>query len=345
MNEEIMKIANRFIGKATKVSEFGNGLINDTYLVESNKDKYILQKLHPIFRPSVLKDTHSITRHLFTNGLKTPLIIKTMGGKLFFRDGNNRYWRMLTYIPGKCYEEGVTSRQAFRAGRLVGQFHNILSGFDYKFRHKVKNFYDSDARISKLKKVIKKFRHTSKYAELTGSANTMLENYKKLGGKVGYCPDRIIHGDLKINNIRFDAKGNAICLLDLDMLGRHKISTDIASAARTWCNKADEGDARNAKFNLKVFESMLNGYLSTAKFITKKEIEAIPATIEQVILILVARFITDAFEEKYFRLNPRQYRNLYEQNKAKAFAQLVLYDDFMSKRQHINKIIINLCKQ
>lgn len=333
------------IDKATSVSEFGNGLINDTYLVKCDKNKYVLQKLHSIFKPTVLVDTNNITQHLFSNGLKTPLIVNTKNGKLFFKDNKNRCWRMITYIPGKCYEKGIDFKQAFSAGRLVGQFHNILSGFDYKFKHRIKNFHDSNARIKKLKKVLNKFKNTSKYRVLFESANAVLVNYNKLNSGIDNCPDRIIHGDLKINNIRFDTKGNAVCLLDLDTLANHKIATDIACAARTWCNKAEEGDIKNSKFDLRVFEKMLAGYLSTAKFVTQKEIKSISETIEKVILTLVARYIVDAFEEKYFRLNRKQYKNLYEQNKAKAFAQLTLYNDFVSKRKYVNKIITNLCKQ
>jgi len=346
MEQNIIEIASNFdIKSPSKAYRFGDGLINDTYLVESSKDKYILQKLHPIFKSSVLVDTYNITQYLSIKGLKTPLLVKTKSGKLFFKDIRDRFWRMLTYVPGKCYEKGINSKQAFRAGRLVGQFHNILSGFDYKFKHEIKNFHSSKARLNKLRITLKKFKNTGKYDQLVDSANMVLASYEKLSSKVEDCPDRIIHGDLKINNVRFDIKNNAICLLDLDTLGKHKIATDIASGVRTWCNKADEGDVQNSKFNFEVFNSMLAGYLSTAKFITKKEIKSIPETIERIILTLTARFIVDAFEEKYFRLNPRQYKNLYEQNKTKAFAQLALYKDFVDKRKQINKIIINLCKQ
>lgn len=341
MDNKIKQIANEFnIDKAVKVSKFGNGLINETYLAEGKTRRYILQKLHSIFKPAVLADTHNVTRHLFDNGLTTPLLIKTADGKLFFKDNRNNYWRMLTYVPGKCYETGISPKQAFSAGQLVGQFHNILSGFNYKFRHKIKDFHNSETRINKLNKTLKKFKHTWKYGELVDSANAILANYENLGNKIDGCPDRIIHGDLKINNIRFNNGNDAICLLDLDTLGRHKVATDIASGARTWCNKADEGDIINSRFDLKVFESMLAGYLSTAKFITKNEIKSIPETIERVILILAARFITDAFEEKYFRLIPNQYKNLYEQNKAKAFAQLALYNNFVSKKKEINNKIL-----
>lgn len=346
MNNEVRQVANKFnVDKAISVSRFGEGLINDTYLVAGKRSKYILQKLHPIFRPTVLIDTHNITTYLLDNKLATPLLIKTKSNKLFFKNGKNNYWRMLTYIPGRCYEAGVNTKQAFSAGQLMGRFHNILSGFDYRFKHEIKNFHDPEARINKLRLISKKFRDTWKYNELVGLTNTVLKNYERVGNKIKNCPDRIIHGDLKINNVRFNFRNKAICLLDLDTLGKNKIATDIASGARTWCNKADEGDIKNSRFDLKVFENMLAGYLSTAKFITTREIKSIPETIERVILVLVARFITDAFEEKYFRFNSGQYKNLYEQNKTKALAQVVLYEDFVNKRKSINKIIKNLCRQ
>lgn len=343
---KVKQIADKFtIDKAIRISKFGGGLINDTYLVESNKDKYVLQKLHAIFRPTVLLDMYNITQYLLNKGLATPLLIKTRNNKLFFTDGKNNHWRMLTYILGKCYESGVNQKQAFSAGQLVGKFHNILSSCDYKFKHRIKNFHNSDERIKKLKLTLKRFENTKKYKTLLGPAVKVLEDYKNLTNQISLLPARIIHGDLKINNIRFNKSGDAVCLLDLDTLGRHQIVTDIAGAARTWCNKADEGDVKNSKFEPGVFKSMLTGYLITAKFITKREIQSIPETIERTILVLAARFITDAFEEKYFRLNKKQYRNLYEQNKSKALAQLALYGDFLKKRKHVNQIIKNLCKQ
>lgn len=340
MSNKIRQIANKFnIDKAIGVSRFGNGLINNTYLVESKKSKYILQKLHPIFKPTVLVDTHNITEYLRDNKFITPLLVKTKDNELFFKNGKNDYWRMLTYIPGICHEIGINPKQAFSAGRLVGRFHNILSNFDYKFRHRIKNFHNSEARIKRLKQALKKFQNTEKYKNLADAASYVLQEYGKLNDGSTSIPNRIIHGDLKINNVRFNKNRAAICLLDLDTLGCHKIVADIAGAAKTWCNSSNEDDTNNQSFNLRVFENMLKGYLDTAKFITKNEIILIPEAIKRDVLVLAARFITDAFEEKYFRLNRGKYSNLYEQNKTKATAQLALYGDFLKKENQINKII------
>ena len=340
---DIKKIGSKFnTEEIISSSSFVNGLINDTYLVRSKSRKYVLQKLHPIFKPSVLIDTDIITRYLLDNGLATPLLVRTKDGNLYFQDENNNCWRMLTYIPGRCYEKGVTSEQAFSAGLLVGRFHGILSGFDYKFKHKVKDFGNSKARITKFKRVLKEFEGTEKYKNLAELANEVLESWEKLDDNIDLLPDRIIHGDLKINNIRFSSAGKAICLLDLDTLGRYKTIMDFAGGARTWCNKSNEDDIENSKFEIKIFEAMLGGYLSMARFLSKEEIKMIPAAIEKVILVLTARFLTDAFEEAYFKLVTGQYPNLYEQNKTKALAQLSLYNDLVSKKKYLNKVVKDL---
>ncbi len=52
-------------------------------------------------------------------------------------------------------------------------------------------------------------------------------------------------------------------------------------------------------------------------------------------LELAARFVTDAFEESYFTLEPSRYASLYEQNREKAAAQLHLYADLAAKRRAI----------
>lgn len=346
IRQKVAEIANEFeIEEVVNVSKFGNGLINDTYLVKAGRSKYVLQKLHPIFKPSVLIDTHNVTKHLLSNGLATPVLIRTKSGRLYFKDENGGHWRTLKYIPGRCYEKGVTPKQAFSAGLVVGRFHNILSDFDYEFRHKIKNFQNPGARMEKLKLTLKKFEGTEKYETTADLAGQVLKNYNRLENNIDLLPDRMTHGDLKINNIRFNHNGEAICLLDLDTLGRNKIVSDLAGAARTWCNGADEGDVKSSSFDLRVFESMLKGYLSTARFITKEEVRSVPDAVERVILVLAARFLTDAFEEEYFRLEEKRYPDLYVQNRTKATAQLNLYQDFLKKKPSAINIIKDLCKQ
>ena len=53
-------------------------------------------------------------------------------------------------------------------------------------------------------------------------------------------PSRICHGDLKINNLRFDDAGQGLCLLDLDTLANLKLGLELGDALRSWCNPLGE---------------------------------------------------------------------------------------------------------
>jgi len=347
-NKNLLTIAQNFnIGGIKSISKFGKGTINDTYLVKTQSgSNHVLQKQHKVFKPFLLNDIEVITSYLHKKGFTTPRVIKTTLGKLYLKK-NGDCWRMLTYIPGKCFEQGLNAKLAFSAATLMGNFHATLSNLNYEFKHQLVDFHNTPAKISKLKKILQKFKGTSKYKTLYPLSKFVLDQYEDIEKGIDHLPNRIIHGDLKINNVRFDARGtNAIALLDLDTIARHKIVIDLGDAVRTWCNQADEGDYKNASFDINLFKAMVDGYLSSAKkFITSEEIAAIPEGIETILLEISARFITDAFEESYFKLDSKKYSDLFEQNQSKARAQINLYKDFQKKKGQVVTIINTLCKQ
>jgi Ser/Thr protein kinase RdoA (MazF antagonist) len=154
-------------------------------------------------------------------------------------------------------------------------------------------------------------------------------------------PERIIHGDLKLNNIRFDDRvKKAIAIVDLDTLGTGKIVIDIGDAIRSWCHRLIDLDGEDDLFDLDMFRSIMSGYLRTAVFMTREEIESVPDGVVMMMLELSARYITDAYEESYFRLDSEKCSNLFEQNKTKAFAQMRLFNDFQEKIDKVENILI-----
>lgn len=349
MDEALMRrvhaIADQFTTEEATgdIAPFGNGRINDTYLVTTESGgRYILQKQNPIFAPSVLEDIAAMTGAMKERGFRTTELLSTKKGDLGIVE-NNECWRMLTYIEGRTIEEGVSIAEAASAMELIGNFHHAFSTHEYQFRHVRGGFHDTPKIFAELKNTVIDYRGTEKGELLADLGNAIMEEYRSRGHAWVHLPKRIIHGDPKLNNVRFaNDSSRAIALLDLDTLGRQSVVIDIADAARSWCNRADEGDEAHAKFDLAVFQAMMAGYLKAASFLTEAERAAIPEAIAHIALELSARFLTDAYKETYFRLDPERYPDLLAQNSAKARAQFALYRDIKERLVEIASLTKNL---
>lgn len=336
--ERLKNIARQFTlaAEVTNVNPFGRGHINDTFLITTKRGgHYVLQRLNPIFAPSVLEDIDAITRTMEERGILTTRLVRTKCGGLSVVE-HDGHWRMLSFIPGRTVEEGITKDEAKSAMELIGNFHQTFAEHDYAFRHVREGFHDTPSIMAGLENTLSTYRGTEKDATLREVGSAILEAYRSRGHAWEHLPRRIIHGDTKLNNVRF-ASGSprAIALVDLDTLGRHSVVVDLADAARSWCNRADEGDSENAKFDLDIFRAMIEGYAKTANFLTEEERGAVPNAIAQIALELSARFLADAYHESYFKLDREHYPDLFTQNSTKARAQLALYRDIRAKISEI----------
>jgi Ser/Thr protein kinase RdoA (MazF antagonist) len=298
----------------------------------------VLQRVNPIFAPSVLEDIAFMTAQMKERGFVTTELIPTKMGELGIIEGSG-VWRMLTHIPGRTVEEGITEEEARSAMELIGKFHQTFADHDYDFRHVREGFHDTPRIMTTLTETMREYSETPKHTALTTLGTEMTNAYRERPHAWAHVPKRIIHGDPKLNNVRFAANSpRAIALLDLDTMGRHSVVVDIADAARSWCNRADEGDIERAAFDVDIFRAMMEGYGASAKFLTREERDAIPHAIAQIALELAARFATDAYRESYFTLDRERYPDLFTQNSAKARAQFALYRDILRKFPEITAL-------
>ena len=93
-----------------------SGRINSTYILEG--EEAVVQKLHPVFGPSVNLDLDAVTQRLTEQGLETPRLIRTTEGAPCV-EYEGETWRAITLIDGVCIDRIERPAQASAAGRAV----------------------------------------------------------------------------------------------------------------------------------------------------------------------------------------------------------------------------------
>lgn len=317
------------IGEAS-ASPLGHGLINATWRVDAAEGPFVLQAVNPLFPPSIHEDIEAITGVLERAGLVTPRLVPTSAGKLWHLH-SNRAWRLMKYIDGKSPERLETGAQAYSAGRLLGRFHRALDGVDHRFTAPRLGVHDTNRHLATLRHTLEEQRAHPRHAVISALARDILDAAAGLP-PLPPVPDRVVHGDPKINNVLFDSSGEAICLVDLDTLCRMPLPLELGDAFRSWCNPAGEDD-RHGGFSLALFRAALGGYAAgTGDWTTPAERAGIVPAILTVYVELAARFCADALNERYFGWNPERYESRSVHNEVRAESQLAAAADL--RRQY-----------
>jgi Ser/Thr protein kinase RdoA (MazF antagonist) len=299
-----------------------SGLINQTWAITDGggAPAGIVQWLNTgIFDPVLHEDIEAVTARLDGAGLVTPRLVPTRAGGLWHVGVEGSVWRRTTWVGDRTVEKLADPADARSAGRLVARFHRTMEGFDWKFRASRGSFHDTGARMAGLAEAVPRFRGHRLYDRVAPLADGILEAWRRWEGPAG-LPERIVHGDLKISNVRFQGP-DAVALIDLDTLGRGTIDAELGDAFRSWCNPASE-DSAETVFDAGLFEAGMAGY-SEVGGLTSIERASVMPGIERIALELAARFAKDALEESYFGWNPK-YGGRGEHNLLRAQGQWAL---------------------
>src|SRR5687767_2668576 len=97
-------------GKVIEVYEFGNGNINDTYLVTTDsveENQFVLQRIntHVFSQPRlIMQNMRAFTEHMRRRSLeeghrwKMPRVLAAQDGQDFYIDSKGNFWRAISYI-------------------------------------------------------------------------------------------------------------------------------------------------------------------------------------------------------------------------------------------------------
>ncbi|MDP6934866.1 MAG: aminoglycoside phosphotransferase family protein [Myxococcota bacterium] len=313
------------------------GLINTTWLVGSPPSA-VLQRVNPIFAPTIHLDIQAVTGRLEQMGVLSPRLLPTLGGELWVPDTEG-CWRLQEFVPGLTLHALETLSQAREAGILVGRFHSALSGWDHVFGAPRRNIHDTPARMVELEKALAQNGDHVLAGEVLPLGRAILDAWRRWEGPED-APDRYTHGDLKVSNLRFDEQGACgRCLIDLDTLGTMPLALEMGDAWRSWCNPAGEDDPDSVHFEVPLFEASVTGWLGTAPTLTRGERDGLVPAIERICLELSSRFCRDALLNSYFREDRKRFPEAGRHNLRRARAQYALAESARSARADCQAIV------
>jgi Ser/Thr protein kinase RdoA (MazF antagonist) len=314
------------------------GLINRTFEVRADgAPRFVLQRLHRIFGGAVCLDLEAIASHVAGKGLATPQLVRTIDGRAFV-DSEDGAWRLLTFVPGRTLVAIGEPRQAFEAARLAGRFHSAVGDLEHAFHFTRAGVHDTAAHLARLERWLGEGRAHAEHALNAPIAEQILAHARTLD-PLPETRRRIVHGDLKISNVRFDeAATHAIALLDLDTLAHGTLAYEIGDALRSWTNKGGESVA-DARPDEAIFRAAIEGYASAGSQIDPDERESLVLGLETIATELSARFAIDAWEDSYFGWDAARHPSRTTHDRVRATSQLALARAVRAERSRFESIV------
>jgi Ser/Thr protein kinase RdoA (MazF antagonist) len=365
MQEQILK--NRveqfdLQGTVTSVKPLGAGHINDSYKVttDGNAPDYVLQRInHYIFKDvdALQNNIRRVTDHIRAKHTAAGVsdvenrvlrLAPAKDGKLYHRDAEGNYWRILYFIPDShSYDEGITPELAMYAGRAFGDFQAMLADLPgAPLVETIPNFHNMETRLATFRQAVKDDK-----AGRLAKTQYMVDEVEKRADEMckaerlhreGVLPKRINHCDTKVNNVLFDANNQVLCVVDLDTVMPGYVLSDFGDFMRTGANTGKEDDTNldMISIDMKIFEAYTRGYLEKAKsFLLPVEIDHLAFGAQLLTYMQTVRFFADYLDGAlYYKIHSP------EQKWQRTVAQFKLLQSMEENFDEMRRIVAEAAK-
>jgi Ser/Thr protein kinase RdoA (MazF antagonist) len=363
--DNLFAIAEQFTpkGRVIDVREFGNGNINNTYLVTldtKGKKHFVLQCINTrvFHQPElVIRNMRISSEHVLRNLQRVPLsagrrwevptVLLTRDGQDFWTASDGLFWRAISFVEGsQSFDTVKDINHASEVGYALGVFHTLLSDLPPdRLSDTLKGFHITPCYLQHYENGLAKYNtgkspevnYCSQFINKRSAWAHVLENAKAQGR----LRSRPIHGDPKVNNIMIDiATGKAISIVDLDTVKPGLVHYDIGDCLRSGCNTLGEETDQweKVQFDPDLCKAILKGYLSTAReFLTANDFSYIFDSIRLIAFELGLRFFTDYLEGNIYFKSRYPGHNL-----ARALVQFKLTESIESQETAIRNIVRNV---
>jgi thiamine kinase-like enzyme len=315
-------------GEIRAIHPYGSGHINDTFRLQNadnRKPDYLLQRInHTVFKdiPSLMENIRYVTEHirkkLEAKGMadsfrRVLTLVPSKNGKMYFKDPEGNFWRIFYFITKTVSYDIVSTRQQAReGGRAFGEFQRWLSDFEPGIlTDTIPYFHNIEKRYEKFVKVVAA-DPIRRVKEVEPEIEFVTDRINAMGtilryGEAGKIPLRITHNDTKFNNVLFDEKDRALCVIDLDTVMPGYLAYDFGDSIRTIVNTAaeDEKELQKIDVNIQFFKAFTLGFIKeTTGLLSKEEIELLPMGALLLPYIMGLRFLTDYIEgDVYYKIH------------------------------------------
>jgi Ser/Thr protein kinase RdoA (MazF antagonist) len=342
----------QFRGEAVAFVPYGNGHINDTYLVTCNGSgapvRYILQHInrHVFHSPAVvMQNIERVTAHLAAQLAQGPdrarralTLVPARDGSNWYVDADGETWRAYSFIENaRSYETATSVEQAFQAAEAFGRFQQQLASLPSPRLHEtIPDFHHTPKRFAALQQAIAAdAKGRAKLAQPEIDFALAHESITSVLLQAS-LPERITHNDTKFNNVLLDdATGQSLCVVDLDTVMPGLVLYDFGDMVRTTTSPAaeDEQDLSKVTMQFPLFEALVRGYLSaTGEFLSEAEKKFLAFSGKLITFEVGIRFLADYLAgDTYFKIH-REGHNLDRcRTQFKLVESIELQEEMMSR--------------
>ncbi len=363
--DNLLAVAQQFTpqGKVLDIREYGNGNVNDTFLVTLEAPPelpFILQRLNTrVFRQPelVMGNLRTVTEHVLKRLERAPLspgrrwevprVLLTQDGQDHWISPDGSFWRALSFIDAaQTFDTIKDTAHAHEVGRALGMFHNLLSDLPAaKLADTLEGFHVTPRYLKHYDEVLAK-KGAGQSPEVDYALQFVGERRAwahvleeaKAQGRLSLRP---IHGDPKVNNVMMDTfSGQAVSLVDLDTVKPGLVHYDIGDCLRSGANPLGEETEHweTVRLDPELCRAIIQGYLSLARdFLTEHDYAYLYDAMRLIAFELGLRFFTDYLAGNvYFKARHR------EHNLVRALVQFKLTESIESQEAAMRAIIRDL---
>ena len=360
--DSILSLSEKFALPAgeKKAAPFGNGHINNTYLItiDGVKERYILQRINSyVFtRPKdVMENMQRVTAFLRGKiaaeggnpDRETIALVPSRSGEAYAEDPEGQVWRVMLFVPDTFSPELPDDLNILEeCGGAFGRFARLLDDFPASSLHEtIHAFHDTPARLSQLEDASRQDpcgRLKDVQEEMAFARGCAAETHVLTDAlAAGKLPLRVTHNDTKVNNVLLDRNTEkAVCVIDLDTVMPGLLAYDFGDAIRVGACSAAEDEQNLDLIHLEMpkYRAFARGFLSQLKgMLSRDELLSLEAGARIMTLENGLRFLADHLNgDVYFKIHRPG------QNLDRARAQFALFRDMEKHSAEMKAILLEL---